>query len=82
MAYVPPDGEDAVDGMIRRTGCETEYRALETCIVDNDRNFKACQVVIFTARYLLGHVLFTIYFWNAENDERSSKLYEFTAQLK
>ena len=43
--YVPPDGEDAVDGMIQRTGCETEYRALETCIVDNDRNFKACQVM-------------------------------------
>jgi hypothetical protein len=42
--YIPPDGEDAVDGMIQRTGCETEYRALETCIVDNDRNFKACQV--------------------------------------
>ncbi len=42
--YVPPDGEDPVDGMIKRTGCEVQYRALETCIVESDRNFKACQV--------------------------------------
>jgi hypothetical protein len=45
--YVPPDGEDAVDGMIQRTGCEKQYRALENCIVETDRNFKACQVSFF-----------------------------------
>jgi hypothetical protein len=45
--YVPPDGEDPVDGMIKRTGCEVQYRALETCIVESDRNFKTCQVMFY-----------------------------------
>ena len=43
--YVPLDEEDPVDGMIRRTGCEMQYRAMETCMVDTDRNFRACQVL-------------------------------------
>ena len=45
-SYIPLDEEDPVDSMIRRTGCEAEYRAMENCIVETDRDFRACQATM------------------------------------
>jgi hypothetical protein len=35
--------EDVIDGVIRRTGCEAAYRVMEDCMVETDRDFRACQ---------------------------------------
>ncbi len=37
------EDEDVIDGVIRRTGCEAAYRVMEDCMVETDRDFRACQ---------------------------------------
>ena len=35
-----------VDGVIRRSGCEVTYRAMENCLAfETERDFKACAKV-------------------------------------
>eukprot|EP00285_Hemiselmis_virescens_P017123 CAMPEP_0173386784 /NCGR_PEP_ID=MMETSP1356-20130122/9375_1 /TAXON_ID=77927 ORGANISM="Hemiselmis virescens, Strain PCC157" /NCGR_SAMPLE_ID=MMETSP1356 /ASSEMBLY_ACC=CAM_ASM_000847 /LENGTH=74 /DNA_ID=CAMNT_0014343155 /DNA_START=192 /DNA_END=416 /DNA_ORIENTATION=- len=45
-AAAPPppadDEEDVIDGVIRKSGCETAFRKFEDCMVDTDRDFRKC----------------------------------------
>lgn len=42
---VPPpqdEEEDVIDGVIRKSGCETAFRKFEDCMVETNRNFREC----------------------------------------
>lgn len=45
-ASVVDEEEDVVDVVVRNTGCEVSYRAMEDCIVETDRDFRKCAGVM------------------------------------
>lgn len=48
------DGHMDVDDRIATSGCEAQYRLLEDCIVESNRDWRMCQQEVMELRRCMG----------------------------
>ena len=48
MASPCQTSSEELDSMLERSGCKKEYDALETCLAENDRDWRMCRDVVKT----------------------------------
>ena len=51
---MPDEVHMDVDDRIASSGCEAEYRLLEECIVESNRDWRRCQVQVAALRKCMG----------------------------
>lgn len=50
------DDEDVIDGVIRKSGCELEFRKFEDCMIETNRDFRQCQPCAVTLQVCMAEM--------------------------